>query len=179
MLELRGNAVLFGASPVVAGVGADDNLVGVLGHAVDQAPQPVCNPAGGGHGRKLGHLDAVWMNVPSDEVAAQPDDHPPDVRLVPLVLKAVEEPFFQLGKPQLTYVKRVVVLAVDRLGQHPLFAVDVRQHQDGRGVVLGPLLVSLDSFGQGNGRYALQRRETVAPLTLAVDLLKGRLVLGP
>ena len=108
--------------------------------------------------------------MPSDEVASEPDDHPPDVGLVPLVLEAVEEPLLQLGHPQLTYVKAVVVLAVDGLRQHPLFGMNIGQHQDGRGVVLSPLL-GLSVFGQGHGRYALQRRKPVGPLTLAVDLL--------
>ena len=78
--------------------------------------------------------------MPRNEVASEPDDHSPDVGLVPLVLEAVEEPLFNLGEPQLTYVKRVVVFAVDGLGQHPLFGMNIGQHQNGRGVVPGPLL---------------------------------------
>jgi hypothetical protein len=39
-----------------------------------------------------------------------------NVGLVPLVLEAVQKPLLKLGQPQLTYVKAVVVLPVDRLG---------------------------------------------------------------
>ena len=174
MIELRGDAVLLGAAAVVASVRADDHLVGVLGDRVDEAPQPLGDPPGGVHRRELGHLHTVRVDVPCDEVAAEPDEYAADVGLIAFVLEAGEEPLLELVEPQLAYLKAVLVFAIDGLRQDALFAVNIRQHQHRGGVVL----LCFDTLGQWGlgGLNARECRQGVAPLTLAVDLSQGRLV---
>ena len=163
------------ASPVVAGVRADDHLVGVLGHVVDEPAKPLGDPPRGVHRRQLGHLDAVRVNVAGDKVAAEPHEHAANVGLVAFVGEAVEKPLLQFGDPQLAYVKRVVVLAVHRLGQHPLLTMNVGEHEDRRGVV-PHTLPRLAAFVRRYALHALQRSHRIGAASLAVDVREGELV---
>ena len=99
MIKLGGDSILLGAPPVVARVCADDHIACLGGYCVDHSPQPLGNPPRRVHRRELSDLGTVWMDMPSDEVASQPDEHASNVGLIAFVLQAIEEPLFELLHP--------------------------------------------------------------------------------